>query len=311
MRPALNKGDDMDNKIELNYQRAIAQYREKQSQVMVNTVIEPELTTGRIIAKNTLSEFYLRQHVPSIFSEIHNRSNRYNMIPTMTLVNAMATNGYFPVKANQKRKLDPADRGFARHVIRFRHESRLNVAKDDIIPEIVLLNSHDGTSVYKMMLGIFRCVCSNGLIVAESTMASISVRHTGGEEVIERILNGAKEISAQGNRVFDVINTWKSKPLDIVQQKEFAKGAFDIYRGDKDIKVYLPSLLAPKRDADYSNDLWTTFNVVQERLLIGGFNTQNASGHYRRAMAVKSIDRDICLNKALWDYTVKFNQNLN
>lgn len=297
--------------IQLNYQRAIAEYREKQQQVSINTAVNPRLITRELVPSLVLNEGYLRENVPALFSECHNRSTRYNMVPTMTIVNAMASNGYYPVKANQKRKIQFDQRQFARHVIRFRHESRLSIAKDDIIPEIVLLNSHDGTSVYKMLLGIFRVVCSNGLIVAESTMASISVRHTGGEEIIQNILNGARDISAQGSKVIDVINTWRQKPLDILQQRQFAQGAFDIYRGKNEIKAYIPSLLAPVRSADQGKDLWTVFNVVQERLLKGGFNTQNASGYYRRAMAVKAIDRDINLNKALWDYTSKFNSNLN
>ena len=298
----------MENHIELNYQRAISEYNNKQDQARVNTDV---LSGPRTIAKNTLSEFYLRQNVPSIFSEVHHNSARYNMIPTMVLVNAMAGQGYYPIKANQKRKINPENRQFARHVIRFRHESALAAEKDQIIPEIVLLNSHDGTSVYKMMLGIFRVVCSNGLIVAESTMASISVRHTGGQEVINRILTGAREISAQGSRVIDVINTWRQKPLDLLQQRDYARGAWDIYRAGKDVKAYIPSLIAPVRAADTGKDLWTIFNVVQERLIKGGFNTQNAAGYYRRARSITSIDRDINLNKALWSYTEQFNSNLN
>lgn len=48
------------------------------------------------------------------------------------------------------------------------------------------------------------------------------------------------------------------------------------------------------------NDLWTTYNVVQENLLKGGQRGMSESGRRSTTRAVTSIDGDLKLNRALW-----------
>jgi hypothetical protein len=36
------------------------------------------------------------------------------------------------------------------------------------VPEIILLNSHDGSSSYQMIPGMFRFVCTNGMICGQT-----------------------------------------------------------------------------------------------------------------------------------------------
>ena len=51
----------------------------------------------------------------------------------------------------QERREDRRD--FTKHMIRLRHASQINGAEAN---EIILLNSHDGTSSYQMLAGQFR-----------------------------------------------------------------------------------------------------------------------------------------------------------
>lgn len=44
------------------------------------------------------------------------------------------------------------------------------------VPEIILLNSHDGSSSYQMLLGLFRQVCANGLIYVD-VLGEVRVLH--------------------------------------------------------------------------------------------------------------------------------------
>ena len=46
-------------------------------------------------------------------------------------------------------------------------------------PEVVLLNSHDKGSAYQLHCGLFRLVCSNGMVVSDATFARISTKHSG------------------------------------------------------------------------------------------------------------------------------------
>ena len=43
----------------------------------------------------------------------------------------------------------------------------------DSVPEVVFLNSHDGTSAYQLRMGIFRVVCTNGLIVSRGCVPGV------------------------------------------------------------------------------------------------------------------------------------------
>ena len=70
---------------------------------------------------------------------------------------------------------DEGKREHTKHMIRLRHASQINGAEAN---EIVLLNSHDGTSSYQMLAGMFRFVCSNGLVCG-NTVADVRVPHKG------------------------------------------------------------------------------------------------------------------------------------
>ncbi|MGF6438643.1 hypothetical protein ABIC80_004336 [Kosakonia sp. 1610] len=87
----------------------------------------------------------LMRVVPSAFSvEKHeSRSERYTYIPTITLLDKLREEGFEPYYAGQSRVRDPERRDFTKHMIRLR---RGNNGSGSEVPEIVLLNSHDGSS---------------------------------------------------------------------------------------------------------------------------------------------------------------------
>ena len=63
-------------------------------------------------------------------------------------------------------------------------------------------------------------------------------------------------------------------------------------------------VLAPRRGADRSPDLWTTANVVQENVIKGGLRGVSATtGRGRKTRAVASVAEDVRLNRALWTLT--------
>lgn len=104
-------------------------------------------------------------------------SKKYSFIPTTRVMSAFADKGWYPVKAQEVRAKEERI-GFQKHLIRFRREGSAPVLRE-IHPEIVLTNSHDGLASFKVMAGLFRLVCSNGLVVSEGGFNSISIRHMG------------------------------------------------------------------------------------------------------------------------------------
>ena len=60
---------------------------------------------------------------------------------------------------------------------RYRFPQTIKVGEDDMHPEIIMGNSYDGTSQVYMMMGAYRLVCSNGMIIGV-TFGKFNNRHS-------------------------------------------------------------------------------------------------------------------------------------
>ena len=135
--------------------------------------------------------------VPSVFSENKHasRSERYTYIPTITLLDNLQREGFRPFFACQARVRDEGKREHTKHMLRLRREGQITGHQ---VPEIILLNSHDGSSSYQMLPGLFRAVCQNGLICGES-FGEVRVPHKG--DVVGKVIEGAYEVLGIFDRV--------------------------------------------------------------------------------------------------------------
>jgi hypothetical protein len=79
-----------------------------------------------------------------------------------------------------------------------------------------------------------------------------------------------------------------------------AKAALTYRFGEEFQPVNETQLLTPRRVQDQRNDLWTTYQRIQENLVKGGLTGRNATGKRARTRAVSGIDGDVKLNRALW-----------
>ena len=123
-----------------------------------------------------LSDDQIHRVAPSIFAEAphESRSQRYAYIPTATVLTELRKEGFQPFMVTQTRTRHEDRRDYTKHMIRLRHASQINARGE--ANEITLLNSHDGTSCYQMLAGIFRFVCNNGLVCG-NTVADVRVPH--------------------------------------------------------------------------------------------------------------------------------------
>jgi len=129
----------------------------------------------------------LMKYVPSVFGENkhESRSERYTYIPIITLLDNLQREGFHPFFACQTLVRDVGKREHTKHMLRLRREDQINRNQ---VPEIILLNSHDGSSSYQMLPGLFRSVCCNGLVCGES-FGEVRVPHKGN--VVEKVIEGA------------------------------------------------------------------------------------------------------------------------
>ena len=238
----------------------------------------------------------LMHNVPSVFSEDkhESRSERYTCIPTITLLDSLQREGFQPFFACQTRVRDPGRREHTKHMLRLRREGQITGQQ---VPEIILLNSHDGTSSYQMLPGLFRAVCQNGLVCGES-FGEVRVPHKGN--VVEKVIKGAYEVLGICDRVEEKRDAMQSLILPPPARQALASAALTYRFGEDHQPVTESQLLSPRRWQDESNDLWTTFQRIQENLIKGGLHGRNAAGKRTHTRAVKGIDGDVKLNRALW-----------
>ncbi|EIJ2886465.1 DUF932 domain-containing protein, partial [Escherichia coli] len=83
-------------------------------------------------------------------------------------------------------------------------------------------------------------------------------------------------------------------------QQALAKAALTYRFGEDHQPVTESQILSPRRWQDESNDLWTTYQRIQENLIKGGLSGRNVKGERTHTRAVRGIDGDVKLNRALW-----------
>jgi hypothetical protein len=274
-------------------------------------------TTGfqRVSGPITLDN--LRARVPSAFApgKHLSRSERYTYIPTSEVIEGMYKAGFLPFQARQGGSRIEGKEAYTKHMLRFRHHDLLAEQRSvEHVPEIVLINSHDGTSAYKIMAGIFRLVCVNGLIIADSTIASISIQHKG--DVVRSVVDASLKIIEATPQAAAQIAAWRQVRLTPSEQMILAEEAHGLRferdeAGNSTAPISPAQLLAPRREADEGNSLWLTLNRVQEHVIRGGDMGRVAPIQPRRrprtvtTRPVKGIDGDVRLNRALWSLAEK------
>jgi hypothetical protein len=242
-------------------------------------------------------------------------SAKYAHIPTLGVVQAMIAAGFQPFSATQSRTRIAGKGDFTKHMLRFRHSDIGVLAVGDVIPELVLVNSHDGTSAYKLIAGLYRLICSNGMMVSDAEIDSINVRHTGN--VVQDVLDGSRRLIADTQRSIGTVRNWTQLQLTDGEQRVFAESAHTLRFADAEGKVTTPitadQLLTPRRREDIGGDLWHTLNRVQENVIAGGLSAVQRDANGRRVRRVSTrringIDQDVRLNRALWSLAEKMAQ---
>ena len=257
-----------------------------------------------------LSNDQIMRLAPSAFAvEKHeSRSDRYAYIPTSEVIDGLRGNGFVPMFAKQGNSRVPGKADFTKHLIRFRHEGQTAgmLKVGDTFPEVILVNSHDGTSAYKIMAGLFRLVCLNGMVVSDREFANVSIPHKG--DVTNLVIEGSYTVLNESRKALEAADAWAGITLSRPEQMAMAEAAHTVRFGGSEGGTETPiepeQLLRVRRYADTGNDLWRTANTIQENVIRGGLTAwgRDANDRPRRTTTreVRGIDADVKINKALW-----------
>lgn len=261
-----------------------------------------------------LSNDDLRHIAPSVFAvePWRDRSSRYAFVPTIQLVEGLRSAGFFPYSAQQSNTKIEGKENFTRHLIRFRSQNVNLTQVGDNAVEAVLLNSHDGTSLYDFSLGVFRLACLNGMMVSDGMVEGLRIRHTGN--IIEQVVESANHLIERAPVVMDTIREWRALPLSVPEQNLLAESAHSLRFEEGIPAPQAVSLLQPHRREDTGDNLWSVFNRIQENTVRGGVVPRDGNG-YRlrgtngrrigRTRAVTGINENVKLNRALWSLAEK------
>lgn len=247
-----------------------------------------------------LSDDQIRRVAPSIFADgkHESRSERYTYIPTIDVLRGLRNEGFQPFMVCQTRVRAQDKREFTKHLIRMRPASEIT---GEDVNEIILLNSHDGSSGFQLLGGVYRFVCQNGMVAGE-TIGEVRVPHRGN--IVQNVIDGAFDVLDGFDLICEQKDGMKAVTLDRDEQHAFARSALALRYDPTDTEAPAPitegQLLAPRRFEDRRDDLWTVFQRTQENLTRGGLHGRSRSGRSMSTRPITGIDQNVKLNRALW-----------
>ena len=245
----------------------------------------------------------LREIAPSLFTEqpYYEVSDKYHFIPTIEVVEQLRDLNWYPVSAGEAGVRDIDKDGFQQHYVRFQNFTDLINPSGNVV-ELLLFNSHDRSKSFTISAGIYRYVCSNGLVISESVFDSYKIKHLGERE--NDVSNAVAKITQVKSKLLSKVAKFEAIKLNQDEKQAFLQSALPL-RFSEHLELDNPNeLLEPLRTEDMKDDLYTTLNILQEQFLsksskITGYNKD--TGRRFRSKEITSISKDVEINKGLWD----------
>ena len=230
----------------------------------------------------------LRERVPAIFTKTPSPkvSNRYSFADSEYYLQKFIDANWTIHSARQVSKSE-----YAPHQVILRNNDIATVG--DLLPQLIFTNSHNGIKKMTMDTGIYRLVCSNGLVVPTSITQSLSIKHLDlGDSTTDTIVNSFYE---KVPIIMNNIDRMRNKILTDDEIDNFTYNALQI-RFTNAVGININDVVKPLRIEDNSDDLWTVFNVVQEKLIRGGIQLPSK----RHSRPINNFVNDNNINTKLW-----------
>ena len=242
------------------------------------------------------------ENFPSIFADFPSPlvSGKYQFIRTSDVLATLEELGWNAREASEVRARKPHTKGFQKHLVRLSKPGFSPSKVGDEVPELVLTNSHDGKNSFSFRIGIYRMVCSNGLIIPTEEFTNITIKHIGN--MASQIQEVVEKMSSSFTKVYSDIEKMKSKKMTPMEIQGFANRASRLrnIKLSDDVNSSIREILLPQRSEDEGDDLWRVFNRIQENLMKGNFDVKTKKGP-RKGTSIRSIDKGIKMNEDLWD----------
>ena len=237
----------------------------------------------------------IKKIAPSVFATkpSSKMSNKYSFVPTIDLMENFEKEGWILSSVRQSGKGQHSV-----HELRYRNGQLPNVG--DTLPEAIIRNSHNGGCALSVSAGLFRLCCSNGLTVPTSTAEQFTIRHMGFDS--EEVKRLTESFAMKLPKIQNSVDRMMDRMMTEGEKIEFAKNASIIKWGMGSVPSSLnfEQLITPQRDGDNGDDLWTTFNIVQEKFIRGGVEYKSNKGRNTSLKGLKNIMATNQMNTKLW-----------
>ena len=257
-----------------------------------------------------MSDDQIKEIAPAVFTQKPSDevSKHYTHIPTTKVINDMRTLGWDVVDVKEVKARKAKTRGVQKHMVVFRNPDVVINGEDGdtVFPQILLTNSHDGKNAFTFTAGLFRLVCENGLVISTTQFEDVKMRHMG--YTFEDLQANIREMVEKLPLTVESMNKMKEIEMGEKAALDFAKRALETRFDEKQmnrIQVDLNELLKPVREEDYGKDVWSIFNVVQEKIIEGDFQYV-AGSKMRKARRVKNFNQDQKINKELFELALEY-----
>lgn len=255
-----------------------------------------------------LTQEQIKEKAKSVFAEkgASHTSEKYTHIPTFKVIEDMALLGWnvTDVKEIKARK----NAGHQKHLVVFRNNDIVINGQDGdvVFPQILLTNSSDGKNAFTFRAGLFRLVCSNGLVISTQDFSNLKIRHLGYD--FSELQKTITAIVEKLPLTVESMNKFKQTQLTDMQIEEFAKKALETRFGEAEIKrvtIDLSIFTKATRKEDEGNDLWSVFNRIQEKIIDGDFS-YTFSTKTRKARKIKNFSKDVEINSQLFELASEY-----
>lgn len=259
-----------------------------------------------------LTEDEIRQRCPLVFATSPTNdkvSEKYTVANTYTVIQDMEKLGWKVVRAAQRRATKKSSGRFSYHMVALQNPD-IKITKQvdggeeivECFPQIILTNSHDGLSCFQFRVGLYRCICSNGLVISDAELSEFKIRHIyysfeNLRAVVGRILEA---LPSKVERMSQMSNVLLSED----QKLDFAKKALSIRKGVKEEELQMDEetykdLLTPVRKEDEGSSLWNVYNVLQEKIVKGGYTTAEEGKKARKVRKVTSFIKELDFSRRI------------
>ncbi len=243
-----------------------------------------------------------------------NLSKHYVFASTEDVINDMEKLGWNVIDAQQpifrRHRASSIIRSY--HMIVFRStnpfykisHTKSNGEHEDIYPEILLTNSHDGFSSFGFRIALYNANTNLRFIISTDSFNNVNIRHIGYSfEELQKLIN---TVMTELPNQITVMNKMQNRILTLDEKRALALAALRNRKNDDSFNVpdfILDEILENENGVD--ENLWDVFSTINYKMMEGCFTIQTKSGKIRKARRIKGIWKMIHHSQAMFAAAVK------